>query len=322
MPKSLVGWGLIGSSGWADSTFGPAISAADGATFQAVLGSSMEKAQAFCKKHEMGKPYADLAKFLADESIHAVWVASPNHLHAAHAIAALEAGKHVLCEKPMAINVAECENMIAAAHKTKRVLGVGYHLRHHPMLQELQEEWAKGAFGEPVFIRAQLYYAYPAPPPEWRQKRKTSGGWALGDVSTHLIDLCRWFLGDVAAAQGVLTSPRFGFETDDHAVVTMRFKKGALAVTDGSTGAGGPSRLELYGTESYCICENAFFGPGGVMLRGRMNEPPHVARTHVVNPYRNQVEAFNLAVWGDRPFSASAADGLENVKVMQTARGY
>lgn len=322
MGRSQVTWGLIGASGWADSTFGPAIAAADNASLQAVLSSNQESASAFCEKHEVAKCYTSLDEFLADDAIQAVWVASPNHLHAPQTIAALKAGKHVLCEKPMALNVAECEAMIAAADAAGRQLGIGYHMRHHPLHQELQADWKAGQFGSPVFFRAQLYLAYEEAPSLWRRQKATSGGWAISDVGTHLIDLCRWFMGDVEAAQGLLSNPRWGYETDDHALVTMRFKGGAVAIADASTGSGGPARLEMYGTDSYCILEKTFFGHGGLVIRGSGNAEPRVSGYHNVNQYRSQVEAFSRAVLGIAPFPVTARDGLENVRVMQAARGY
>jgi len=322
MAKPEISWGLIGSTGWADSTFGPAIAAADNGRLRAVLSSNQESVDAFCEKHDVEKGYSDLDAFLADDGVDAVWVASANYLHAPQTIAALKAGKHVLCEKPMALNVAECESMLAAAEAADRQLGIGYHLRHHPLHQELQEEWKSGQFGAPVFFRAQLYFAYPEPPAEWRQKKETSGGWALSDIGTHLIDLCRWFMGDVEAAQGILTSPCWGYETDDHAIVTMRFKGGAVAIADASTGAAGLARFEMYGTEAYCICEKTFFGHGGLISRGRGDENPRVSGAHNVNPYRNQVEAFGRAVLGEEAFAVPGREGLENLRVMQTARGY
>jgi len=322
MRKQEVGWGIIGSTGWADTTFGPAVAGADRASLRAVLSSSQTNADAFCEKHEVPKGYCDLQAFLNDESVEAVWIASPNHLHASQTIAALKAGKHVLCEKPVATTTADCEAMIAASRTANKLLGIAYHLRHHGLLQELQQEFKAGLMGKPVFARAQLYYAYPAPPAAWRQKRATSGGWALGDIGTHLIDLCRWYLGDVESVHGLLTNRRFGFETEDHAVLTLRFKEGVAAVADASTGAGGPARFEVYGTEGYFVCENLFFGHGGLVTRGRGSEQPHISGSPNVNPYRNQVECFGRALRGECEFPATGVDGLENVKIMQAVRGY
>lgn len=322
MAKSSVKWGLVGSTSWADTTFGPAIVGAENATLHAVLSSGQDTADAFCAKHEVPKGYADLAAFLADRDVQAVWIASPNHLHAQQAIAALKAGKHVLVEKPMAITTAECESMIAAAEQAKRVLGVGYHLRHHPLHQEVHSEWTSGKFGQPIFFRAQLYFPYPTLPPPWRQKKNLCGGWALGDIGTHLIDLATWFMGEATGVQGILTNRRFGLETEDHAALLIRFKSGASALCDASTGAAGPARFEMYGTEGYCICENTYFGKGGLITRGRPNDQPHISGGHNVSPYKKQVESFSRAVLGEEEFPVPAKIGLENVRIMQAARGY
>ena len=102
-----IGWGIIGSSGWAEHTFAPAIEEAKGAELRAVLASTGAKAKDFCRRHDIENGYAKLADFVADKSIDAVWIAGPTHLHKEHAVAALAAGKHVLCEKPMAISPAD-----------------------------------------------------------------------------------------------------------------------------------------------------------------------------------------------------------------------
>ena len=93
-----IRWGIIGSGGWADHTFAPAIVAANGSKLCAVLGPTMKDSESFCSRHNINLAYSDLSKFVSDESIDAIWVAGPNHMHKAFSIAALESGKHVLCE--------------------------------------------------------------------------------------------------------------------------------------------------------------------------------------------------------------------------------
>ena len=323
MSTRTLGWGVIGASSWGKNTFGPAIVAAENGRLCAVLSSDQAKADRFCEKLEVDRGYASLDTFLADADVEAVWIASPNHMHAAQAVAALEAGKHVLCEKPMATTAADCEKMIAAAVRADRLLSVGYHMRHHPLHQQLHADWAAGKFGKPVHVRAQLYFAYPRPPKEWRQKRATSGGWSICDVGTHLIDLLRWFGGGAAEVHGELSSLKFGYETDDHSVVTVRFESGALGVADGSTGAGAPApRLELYGTEGYCICEGTLFGTGGKVAIGEATKGPETTNAKFAALYQLQAEAFGRAVLDGEDLLVTAQDGLENIKIIERARGY
>ena len=146
-----VAWGIMGSTAWADSMFGPAIQGASNARLHAVLSSNQVNADAFCQKHCVEKGYSNLEAFLADDEVEAIWIATPQNLHAKQTIAALEHGKHVLCEKTMAVTAAECESMILAAERTGKLLSVGYHMRHHPLHEELQQEWSRGTVRSSYF---------------------------------------------------------------------------------------------------------------------------------------------------------------------------
>jgi 1,5-anhydro-D-fructose reductase (1,5-anhydro-D-mannitol-forming) len=324
MAKKTIGWGLIGSTSWSDHTFGPAITAAKGATLAAVFSSKRSHAEAFRKKHGVPNGYTDLDAFLADPAIDAVWVAGPTDLHKEQTIAALKAGKHVLCEKPMAVSAADCAAMVRAGVKSKRVLGLGYNNRHSPVYQAVQRDWAKGVYGAPVHIRTHVCYPAANTQIGWRGFPKRSGGWALGNIGTHLIDVARWFMGDVAEASGHLTNHAWGLKVDDFALVNLTFKNGASGIVTAGMGrvGGGPGRLELYGTKGWCIFDGTLFGSAGTMTASVSNATPQVKQIAAVNTYRNQVEAFGRAVRGEAPFQATARDGLANLKIMERARGW
>jgi 1,5-anhydro-D-fructose reductase (1,5-anhydro-D-mannitol-forming) len=318
-----VVWGIMGSTAWADMMFGPAIQGASNARLHAVLSSNQANADAFCAKHSVECGYSNLEAFLADDEVEAIWIATPQNLHAEQTIAALEHGKHVLCEKTMAVTAAECESMILAAERTGKLLSVGYHMRHHPLHQELQQGWSEGQFGAPIYARAQIYFPYGEAPTTWRAKKETSGGWAINDVGTHGIDLLRWFLGDASAVHGELSNLRFGLETDDHAVVTIRFRNGAVGVADASTAVGAPApRLELYGSEGYCILDGTLFGGGGTVTQSRAGADADVSEAPMAPLYQNQAEAFSRAVRGEEELIVTAEDGLDNVKIIEQARGW
>ena len=206
MAAKSVGWGMIGTRGWSDMILGPAINAARGARFNAVLSSRQENAERYRTTHGVARGYSDIDAFLADPAVDVVWIASPNHLHKEQTIAALKAGKHVLCEKPMAMNEAECRAMIGAARKAGRLLTIGYNSRHHPRLKTFREQWQAGRFGAPVRMHGQFHYRYPVVPDNWwRLDDETSGCWVLGDIGTHFIDLLRWFNGEAKTVHA--TSP-------------------------------------------------------------------------------------------------------------------
>ncbi|MCC6710174.1 MAG: Gfo/Idh/MocA family oxidoreductase [Gammaproteobacteria bacterium] len=319
-------WGMIGSSGWADHTFAPAVARARGNKLVAVLGSTASGAQGFAERHGIARAHAhtELKALLADAAVDAVWVASPPDLHRVQAVAALQAGKHVLCEKPMAVSVADCRAMTRAAQAAGRLLHVGFNNRSHPQLQALAKAIAQGRYGEALEARVQVYHPYPSPPPQWRQNRRRSGGWAIGDVGTHLLDVLRWLMNaDAAHAQGVLSSRCWGFKTDDHAAVNVVFKNGAVGNITACTGAaGGAPRVEFYGTKGYFILRGGLFGMPGELESGLKGRESTTVAVAGFDTYGGEVELFAKAVRGKAVSLASGDDGVANIRLVAAARGW
>ena len=317
-------WGMIGSSGWADHTFAPAVARARGNRLVAVLGSTAKGAQAFAAKHGIDGAYASLNELLAQPGIDAVWVASPPDLHRVQTVAALKAGKHVLCEKPMAVSVADCKAMTRAAVQADRQLRIGFNNRAHPELQKLAKAVAAGRFGEALQAHVQVYHPNPSAPPAWRQNQRRSGGWAIGDIGTHLLDVLCWLMpADAARASGHLSNRCWGFKTDDHAAVKVSFKNGALGSITACTGAaGGAPRVEFYGTRGYFILRGGLFGMPGELecsFKGKAATQVAVAG---FDTYGGEVEQFAQAVRGKACVLASGADGVANINLVSAARGW
>lgn len=317
-------WGMIGSSGWAEHTFAPAIARARSNQLVAVLGSKMSGAEAFKAKHPVEAAYSDLEQFLAHPDLDAVWVASPPDLHCAQTLAALAAGKHVLCEKPMAVSVAECKAMSKAAAAAGKQLCVGFNNRAHPALQKLVKAVASGRYGEALEARVQVYHPYATPPPAWRQNRKRSGGWAIGDIGTHLLDLLRWLMNaEASAVSGHLTNRCWNFKTDDHAAVNVRFKNGAIGHMTACTGAaGGAPRVEFYGTKGYFVLRGGLFGMPGELESGFKAQAAKLERVDAFDTYTGEVEAFCAQARGRDTGLASGEDGAANIAMVADARGY
>jgi 1,5-anhydro-D-fructose reductase (1,5-anhydro-D-mannitol-forming) len=317
-------WGMIGSSGWADHTFAPAIARARGNRLVAVLGSTAKGAQTFAARHGIDGAYADLPSLLAHPNLDAVWVATPPDLHRAQVVAALKAGKHVLCEKPMAVSVADCKAMTRAAQHSGRVLCIGFNNRAHPQLQKLAAAIAKGRYGEALEARVQVYHPYPSAPPQWRQNQQRSGGWALGDLGTHLLDVLRWLMNaDAGPASGVLSNRCWGFKTDDHAAVSVRFKNGAIGSISACTGAaGGAPRIEFYGTKGYFVLRGGLFGMPGELESGFKGKAASTETVAGFDTYGGEVAQFARLVGGKSGSLASAADGLANITLVAAARGW
>ena len=322
MAAKPVGWGMIGTRGWSDMILGPAVNAARGARLNAVLSSTAANAERYCASHGVARGYTDLRAFLADDAIDVVWVASPNHLHKDQAVAALKAGKHVLCEKPMAMNQAECRAMIRAARKADRLLTIGYNSRHHPRLGKFREQWQGGRFGAPVRMHGQFHYRYPVVPDDWwRLDDEMSGCWVLGDVGTHFIDLLRWFNGEAKTVHAYLSNKAYG-RSADTAFLTIGFENGAAGTISASVAVTSGGGIELLGSEGYCRIEGGFVGLPGTVTTVRKGGEPRTAPLAGHDTYKAQVESVTRAIARGAPLAVSAEDGLANVRVIEQARGW
>ncbi len=202
---------------------------------------------------EFGAPRLDPTELYAHPAIDIICICTPSGQHAAEAIAATQAGKHVLVEKPMALSLADADAMIAAATAAGVALGVALQRRTEPQFQQLQAAVASGAFGQLTlglvsipYYRAQSYYDQA----DWRGTWAQDGGGVLMNQGIHLIDLLLWLMGDPVEVQARAATLRHAIEVEDTLTATLRFANGALATVAATTTAepGFPHRVEIYGT--------------------------------------------------------------------------
>ncbi|MEP6590196.1 MAG: Gfo/Idh/MocA family oxidoreductase [Gemmatimonadota bacterium] len=189
MTQALVRFGLIGAGRVARNRLAPAIKAAGNATFHAAASRERSRAEALGAR----RSYGSYQELLDDPEVDVVCVATHNGLHRELAIAAMERGKHVLCEKPLAVDAAECEAMVAVARATGRHLVEAFMYRFHPQLARLQELIAAGAIGQLRVVHAVFRFQLAADEPV--RLRPEWGGGALLDVGCYGVNLCRLLLG-------------------------------------------------------------------------------------------------------------------------------
>lgn len=223
------------------------------------------------------KGYKDYRDMLANESLDVVSVCTPNKFHAEAAIAALKAGCHVLCEKPMAVTLKEADRMIAAASDARKKLMVGFTHRFFAGPRRCKELLAKKALGKPFMIRVRFAHGGPYPgwaKSDWFYKPDLAGGGALFDMGIHAIDLCLWLFGPVAAVSARASTLVRKIEVDDNALLMLEFESGALGYIEvGWTSKPGFAGMEIYGTDASLICDyrNGVKMVGGKASAGRDN---------------------------------------------------
>jgi 1,5-anhydro-D-fructose reductase (1,5-anhydro-D-mannitol-forming) len=246
-------WGLIGTGGFARKAAAPAFAAIDDADLVAVLSSDPDRARSFADEHGAETACDQLDRFLAAPGLEAVWIAAPTYLHHEQALAALDAGKHVLLEKPLAMTSAQGWELVEAARIAGVVLATGYQARYVPAHVTMRELIADGAIGEVSIARTYYGVHRPGPPPEWRQQRQTARWGALADIGTHHLDLLRMLLGEVSEATGI-SGHQLGFETEDVCAASLRFESGALASLTVSVNAFKQyTRVEVHGTRGALV---------------------------------------------------------------------
>ena len=182
------------------------------------------------------RTWASVEEAVADPGVDAVYIALPVAFHASAAIAALRAGKHVLCEKPMAMNFAEAEQMVAegraASHASGRLFGVVYYRRLYPKLIRAKQLIAEGAIGRPLLADANCHSWFEIAGREWLADPALAGGGPLYDIASHRIDAMNFLFGKPDRAFGLRSNAIHQIRVEESATVLMGFSGGVHAVVD------------------------------------------------------------------------------------------
>ncbi len=313
--------GLIAPGGIARRALAPAIAAVDGAVLWSVLSRDAGRAADFAQRHGARSPspaYADLGAMLADPELDAVLIASPDKLHAQHCITAARAGKHVLCEKPMATEIDDAWAMVAACHEAGVKLGVAYHMRWHAGHREMAAAVHAGSIGAIRHMRAQWSFKA-ADDSNWRAAADVGRWWGLAGVGTHCLDQIRWYMspssGEIVRVTPLIARAVFKGPHDETAVVAMQFESGATAEIVTSVLFDAPRRMEAYGSDGYVLFDDTFGPHGGGRIVTQAGE--HAFRP--CDPYEGEIRDFVEAIRDDRAPEVTGEEGARNVEILVAA---
>jgi len=226
----MLNWLVIGIGDITTKRVIPAIQSEPRCRLAAIFTRNPQKGSAYPE----ARIYTSLEDALASPDIDAVYVASPVYLHAPQTIAALRAGKHVLCEKPVALNFAEAQTMTAAAAETRRTLGIAYYRRTYPKIQRAKQLIEQGAIGRPVqaYLSAHDWFNDEAKNRSWILDPALSGGGPLYDIASHRIDLLNFFFGTPSRAVGHLSNVVHERPVEDNATVLVDYPSGVRGIVD------------------------------------------------------------------------------------------
>lgn len=316
-----VRWGLIGASTIAKQFVIDAIRNQPDGEIVAVMSSNADRAAAYAKENGIAKGVASLDELL-NAGVDAVYISTTNELHLEQALAAAKAGKHVLCEKPLALTSSDARRMVAACKAAGVVLATNHHLRNAGAHRAMREAIAAGRIGKPVAAR--VFHSVYLPPhlQGWRIEKPEAGGGVVLDITVHDADTLRFVLGDdpvevtaVTQSSGMASS---GLE--DQAMCLWRFKSGAIAQShEGFTTPFAGTGFEVHGTEGSLFAKDVMTQKpiGSVILRTEKGEEELSFDRDDL--YTRSLRAFHDAIAGKGQPSATGDDGVWSIAAAEAA---
>lgn len=311
-----LGWGIIGTGGFAGTATAPAINAlgADG-SLVAVVSRDRGRAEAFAKQHGARRAYTDYADLLRDPDVNIVYISTPNALHVEQAVAAAGAGRHVLCEKPLALTVADARRMVETFEAAGLKLGTHFQTRHHTAFVESKRLLDRRAIGDVVLIQIEVSSGA-GQLRSWRADPALAGLGSINNIAVHPYDLLRYLVGSEVREVMAMTDVGRTTELERMALALLRFQNGTLAYVNANQRVPNfQPDIDIYGTEGRIVgidCTRPFRdGELRVLTAAGEQVTKHSSRDAVVR----SIAAFNDAVRHDREPNASGLDGLRSVQL-------
>ncbi len=312
-----LGVALVGLGSYSTHQLAPALQETKHCRLAGIVTGTPAKAEKWSRQYDITKAhiynYDNFDRIADDPDIDIIYVVLPNAMHAEFTIRAAKAGKHVICEKPMAISVKECEEMIAACKKAGRLLQIGYRLQYEPHNRELMRLGQKKVLGEVKTIETSNAF-YGVGMKNWRLEKALSGGGPLMDMGIYCIQGSRYTLGKEpvsVTAQQFKTRPEVFKEVEETLFWQMEFPGGAAA-TCMTSYAARSSRLTVYAEKGNFELDPAFnYGP----LAGHVKGTPMGFPT--TNQQAVQMDAFAENILKHTPCLVPGEEGLRDLKVIE-----
>ncbi len=315
-------WGVLSTANIGTEKVIPAIQAAEGCEVVAISSRNLDTARRVADDLGIERAYGSYGQLLHDADIDAVYIPLPNHMHAEWSIAAAEAGKHILCEKPIALSSAEAETMVSAAADNGVILREAFMYQFHPTWQEATRLVGEGRIGEVMAIDS--WFSYYNDDPDNIRNIAEYGGGALMDIGCYSIHLSRMLLQSepTTVKAAVRRDPTMAVDVATSAILEFGDK---VSIFGCSTRAEDAQSVDIHGTEGRISIEIPFNIPPDLPTRitvtagGEPPVAPHVETLEFepVDQYTLQAEAFARAVRDGEPMPDTGRDALRNIRVIE-----
>lgn len=310
-----LGWGIVGPGGIADREMAPAIAADVNSDLVAVVARDPDKGSAFAAKHGAAWSGTDYAEMLARDDVDVVLITTPNGLHADQVVAAARAGKHVLCDKPLALSAAEAERAVAACADAGVKLGMNFQSRFHECFEEARRVIQSGDLGRVSHVQIDCSPGTRRPA-GWRTNLDVSGLGSVNNIAVHVYDVLRFLLEQEVTEVSAMFDVGRAREMEVLPMVLLRFDGGAMAYANGNQSSFRPlNELVVYGDKGRLDGQGLTRPETEGDLRVVTEDGER--STHFVNAscYSRLLAAFADAVVNNREPSPSGRDGLRSVQL-------
>jgi predicted dehydrogenase len=313
-----LGYALVGLGGLATNQIAPALLKSEHCRLAAIVTGTPEKEKIWADRYKIDERhiynYDSFDKIAGDDSIDVVYIVLPNSMHAEFTIRAAKAGKHVLCEKPMANSSAECRQMIAASKAANRLLAIGYRCQFEPRHLRCMELARKKEFGDLKMIEAGFGFKI-GDPNQWRLKQALAGGGALMDVGIYALQACRYVAGEeptLITAQETKTDAKKFAEVDESITWTMRFPSGVLAFCSTSYNFGGLNKFRAYASDGHFGMDPAYsYGDN------RMETSRGHTELKETDQFATEMDDFAKCIIESKTSRVSGEEGLKDLLAIE-----
>ncbi len=315
-------WGILGNANIARMCVIPAIQKSANSTVYALASRSPDAAGQVAAKNKIPHIYDGYEKLLADPEIQIVYIPLPNHLHHPWTLRALEAGKHVLCEKPLACNARQARQMVDTAREMEFLLMEAFMYRFHPRSQRIKEMVTDGSIGTPRLVRSAFCFPMDdrlLSAGEGARLKPEMGGGALLDVGCYGVSVARWLFGEEPTqVQGQAVYHPAG--VDVHFVGSLRFRDNGLATLEASFISALQQTFTVVGSSGAIELPHNAYIPwekdAAFILRSKDDEQGEKHLIAGADEYQFMVEHFAEAVLGKTPLAYVPDDSVLNMKVL------
>ncbi|HEV2699605.1 MAG TPA: Gfo/Idh/MocA family oxidoreductase, partial [Terriglobales bacterium] len=270
----MIRFGIVGFGLHAVRRLMPGFSLSKNCRVTALSRRDLAKAKQSAAEYNIPIPFDSVEELCRSSEVDAVLVTTPNSAHLHDVLATVNAGKHVLCEKPMAMNADECQQMVEAARKEKVLLGIAHVFRFDESVNKIRNLVASGAIGRPVFARSEFsFLAGPAHPRKWLYDAEVAGAGPIFDIGVHCIDTLRFILQDEIVRVSAIAArdPQSG-TVESAASLTLEFSRGTLGTVLVSFRAEYRTPLEIVGDAGVLRAEDALNVEHPIEIEVRKND--------------------------------------------------